>query len=65
MAKSAGASNKDLSYQYAHDYEDNYVPQAYLPEGRNYYTPTENGLEKRVKERLDHFRELFNQAQAK
>ena len=36
-----------------------YVPQAYLPEGRIYYEPTENGLEKRVKERLDHWRALF------
>jgi putative ATPase len=35
------------------------VPQAYLPEGRRFYTPTENGLEKRIKERLDHWRALF------
>ncbi len=30
------------------------MPQAYLPEGRVYYEPTEHGLEKRVKERLDY-----------
>jgi putative ATPase len=46
-------------YQYAHDFEGNYVPQAYLPEGRRFYTPTENGLEKRIKERLDHWRAQF------
>lgn len=39
-------------YKYGHDYDGGFVPQAYLPEGRTYYTPTEHGLEKRVKERL-------------
>jgi putative ATPase len=50
-------------YQYSHDFEGGYVPQAYLPEGRRYYTPSENGAEKRVKERLDYWRALFEQAQ--
>lgn len=63
LAEAAGASDGELSYQYAHDYEENYVPQAYLPEGRRYYEPTGNGLEKRIKERLDHFRALFEQSQ--
>ncbi len=52
-------------YQYSHDFEGSYVPQAYLPEGRIYYEPTENGMEKRVKERLEHWRTLFEQAQKK
>jgi len=39
------------------------VPQAYLPEGRRYFEPTENGLEKRIKERLTYWRELFDEAQ--
>ena len=43
----------------SHDYPGGYVPQAYLPEGRISYEPTENGLEKRVKERLEHWRSLF------
>jgi putative ATPase len=46
-------------YLYSHDFEGSFVPQAYLPEGRRFYTPTENGLEKRIKERLDHWRSLF------
>jgi putative ATPase len=46
-------------YKYAHDYEGAYVPQAYLPEGRIYYEPTENGFERRVRERLDYWRQLF------
>lgn len=52
-------------YKYSHDFEGSYVPQAYLPEGRVYYQPTENGMEKRVKERLDHWRALFEAEQAK
>ena len=50
-------------YLYSHDFEGSYVPQAYLPEGRRFYTPTENGLEKRIKERLDHWRSLFESQQ--
>jgi putative ATPase len=50
-------------YQYSHDFEGAYVPQAYLPEGRRYYEPSDQGYEKRVKERLDYWRALFEQAQ--
>jgi putative ATPase len=50
-------------YQYSHDFEGAYVPQAYLPEGRRYYEPGEQGYEKRVKERLDYWRTLFEKAQ--
>jgi putative ATPase len=46
-------------YKYAHNYEGGYVPQAYIPEGRRYYEPTEHGYEKRVKERLEYWRSLF------
>ena len=49
-------------YLYAHDYEDNFVPQAYLPEGRTYYAPTDNGQEKRIRERLEYFRAKFEAA---
>ena len=52
-------------YQYSHDAEGAYVPQAYLPEGRRYYDPSDQGAEKRVKERLDYWRSLFDQAQEK
>lgn len=50
-------------YQYSHDFDGAYVPQAYLPEGRRYYEPSEQGQEKRVKERLDYWRALFEQAE--
>jgi putative ATPase len=43
-------------YKYAHDFEGNIVAQEHMPDklkGRKYYNPTENGMEKEVKERLD------------
>ncbi len=49
-------------YQYAHDGEGHYVPQAYLPEGRRYYEPSDQGAEKRIKERLDYWRARFEEA---
>lgn len=58
LAAGSGESEEALKYLYSHDYEGAYIPQAYLPEGRTYYTPGEEGLEKRIKERLDHWRKL-------
>jgi putative ATPase len=49
-------------YKYAHDFEGGFVPQAYLPEGRRFYTPTTIGQEKHIKERLDHWRAQFNES---
>jgi putative ATPase len=56
IASQNGASDEKLNYLYSHDYEGAYIPQAYLPEGRVYYHPGENGMEKRIKERLDYWR---------
>jgi len=53
-AKSLGHGD---GYKYGHNFEGGFVPQAYLPEGRIYYAPTEHGHEKRVKERLEYWRE--------
>lgn len=58
LAAASGESDSALEYFYSHSYEGNYVPQSYLPEGRHYYTPTENGLEKRIKERLEHWKSV-------
>ena len=49
-------------YLYSHDFEGGYIPQAYLPEGRQYYEPTENGQEKRIGERLQYWRDEFEKA---
>jgi putative ATPase len=48
------------NYRYAHDYEDAFVPQHYLPEklrGTFFYQPTERGYEKLIKQRVDHWRQ--------
>ncbi len=49
-------------YLYPHDYEGGFVPQRCLPEGRVYYEPTTNGLEARIKERLEVLRKRFEEA---
>lgn len=49
-------------YKYAHSFPDAYVPQAYLPEGRVFYEPSDRGEEKRIAERLAHWRALFHEA---
>ncbi|MEM9480391.1 MAG: replication-associated recombination protein A [Verrucomicrobiota bacterium] len=59
LAATAGVSDEEMRYLYSHDSEEGYVPQAYLPEGRVYYEPSGNGMEQRVKERLDYWRAQF------
>ncbi len=56
LAAASGETEEAMRYLYSHDFEEAYVPQAYLPEGRVYYQPGDQGLEKRIKERLDFWR---------
>ena len=53
-----GKPEEAMRYLYSHDYEGAYVPQAYLPEGRTYYHPGEQGMEKRIKERLEFWKAM-------
>ncbi|MFC4995273.1 replication-associated recombination protein A [Rubritalea tangerina] len=62
LAKASGASEDSLEYFYSHAYDGNYIPQSYLPEGKHYYSPTENGLEKRIKERLEYWKSLHQKS---
>jgi putative ATPase len=59
LASRSGTQDTELEYLYSHDYPENYVPQAYLPEGKTYYIPSSNGHEKKIKDRLDYLRSLF------
>ena len=59
IAEESGVEKAAMNYLYSHDYEGNFTPQAYLPEGRSYYHPTSNGMEKRIKERLEHWKKQF------
>lgn len=59
LARLRGVSEEATHYKYAHDFgEDHFVPQAYLPEGRVYYHPTSNGLELRIRERMEYLQRL-------
>jgi putative ATPase len=46
-------------YKYPHDYPGHFVEEEYLPEnlkGRTYYHPSDQGFEKEIKRRLEHWR---------
>jgi putative ATPase len=50
--KGAARLGRGKGYKYPHDYPGHYTAQDYLPRKREYYRPTEQGEEKRIKERL-------------
>jgi putative ATPase len=43
-------------YEYAHDHPGHFVAQDYLGVDKVYYEPTEQGVEKKIKERLENWR---------
>ena len=52
-------------YRYAHDYDQAYAPQDYLPEslrGLKWYAPTDFGHEKIIKERMERWAKLKAEA---
>ena len=58
--KSAHKLGHGIGYKYAHDYPDNYVEQQYLPyelNGKEFYSPSGNGYEVRIKEHMKRLRE--------
>ena len=62
LTGTTGVSEEEMRYLYSHDYEGAYIPQAYLPEGRTYYTPGNQGLENRIRERLNFWRQSLKNA---
>ncbi len=59
LMKSMG--NKE-GYHYPHDYEGGFVPETYLPsllKDVRVYHPTNRGLESKIKQRLEYYRELI------
>ncbi|HEY3853843.1 MAG TPA: replication-associated recombination protein A [Verrucomicrobiae bacterium] len=44
-------------YQYAHNFPGNFVPQDHLGTARRYYEPGDQGSEKKIKERLEKWRQ--------
>jgi len=45
-------------YKYSHDYDGHYVNQDYLGVDARFYEPTEQGVEKKIKDRVRHWRSL-------
>ena len=57
--KGAKKMGRGTGYKYAHDYKNNYVNQQYLPdklEGREFYRPSDNGYEAKIKEHMQRIR---------
>jgi putative ATPase len=52
------------SYQYAHDFPDHFVVQDYLGAKKRYYEPTAQGVERKIKERVERWRSLMAEAQS-
>jgi putative ATPase len=59
--KSAKRLGHGQGYQYAHDHPDHFVAQDYLGADKRYYEPTEQGVEKKIKERVEKWRTQFAQ----
>jgi len=49
-------------YKYAHEFPEHFVVQDYLGAEKRYYEPSDQGVEKKIKERLDHWRQLSKTA---
>lgn len=60
--KSAKRLGHGEGYKYAHEYEGHFVPQDYLGADRRYYEPTEQGVEKKIKERVEKWRAMLTEA---
>jgi putative ATPase len=52
-------------YQYAHDHPGHFVAQDHLGAVRRYYEPTEQGVEKKIRDRVLKWREQVNEARTK
>ena len=46
-------------YEYAHDHPDHFVAQDYLGVDKHYYQPSDQGVEKKIKERVEKWRALM------
>ena len=52
-------------YQYAHDHPGHFVVQDYLGADKRYYEPTDQGVEKKIKERVEKWRAQFAKTEAR
>lgn len=57
--RGASSLGRGVGYKYAHDYENHYVEQQYLPDellGSKFYTPSNMGYEKEISKHLNNLR---------
>ena len=50
-----------VGYEYAHDGPEHFVAQDYLGAAKKYYEPTDQGVEKKIRERLENWRKQFSE----
>jgi putative ATPase len=62
--KSAKKLGHGVGYEYAHSHPDHFVAQDYLGSSKRYYEPTEQGTEKKIKERVEKWRAQLDQVRA-
>ena len=58
--KGAAKLGRGTGYKYAHDYPNNYVKQQYLPyelDGKEFYKPSGNGYEAKIREHMRRIKE--------
>lgn len=63
--KNAGKMGRGIGYKYAHSYPNNYVEQQYLPyelNGKEFYTPSGNGYEVKIKEHMSRIKREAKQS---
>ena len=53
-----------VGYQYAHDFPGNFVAQDYLGAQKTYYQPGDQGVEKKIKERVEKWRAALSSFKA-
>src|SRR5665213_2080782 len=58
--KSAKKLGHGTGYKYAHEGENHFVAQDYLGVDKIYYEPTDQGVEKKIKERVEKWRAEFS-----
>jgi putative ATPase len=63
--KGAKRLGHDVGYEYAHDHPEHFVAQDYLGADKKYYEPTEQGTEKKIKERVEKWRAELEKARKK
>jgi putative ATPase len=60
--KSAKKLGHGTGYKYAHEGENHFVPQDYLGVDKIFYEPTDQGVEKKIKERVEKWRAEFSKS---